>query len=177
MCVAIRLTTTRTRSRAEVTEPRSRLKVSLGLHPLALMADWHERPLLFLDSLKRLRRHSTIWTVISNQRMRVVSIEREHSMNRIITALTVFSMSLGTAAYAGAPSPVAPSEILAKPAPPSPATTQTYSSQSTMFRQAGLANNPNVPGATGYTILPGNNSTVAGDRLATQMEQTGAFGN
>jgi hypothetical protein len=141
------------------------------------MADWHERSLFFLDNLKHLRRHSTIWTVISNQRMCVVSIERGHSMNRMITALTVFSVSLGTAAYAGAPSSASPSEILPRPAPSSPATTQTYSSQSTMFRQAGQANNPNVPGATGHTILPGNNSTVAGDRLATQMEQTGAFGN
>jgi hypothetical protein len=36
-----------------------------------------------------------------------------------------------------------------------------------------LADNPNVPGATDYTIVPGDHSTVAGDRAATVLERTG----
>jgi hypothetical protein len=39
------------------------------------------------------------------------------------------------------------------------------------------ANNPSVPGATGYTIVPGDNSSVAGDGDATEMERTGTYGN
>ena len=31
--------------------------------------------------------------------------------------------------------------------------------------------NPNVPGATGRTIVPGSNSTMAGDAEATSQQQ------
>jgi hypothetical protein len=37
------------------------------------------------------------------------------------------------------------------------------------------AANPNVPGATGTTIVPGDNSTIAGDAEATRTQQTGAY--
>jgi hypothetical protein len=40
----------------------------------------------------------------------------------------------------------------------------------------GAASNPNVPGATGRTIIPGNNSTITGDAEATRQQQTGAYG-
>jgi hypothetical protein len=33
--------------------------------------------------------------------------------------------------------------------------------------------NPNVPGATGRTIVPGDHSTIAGDAAATQMQRSG----
>jgi hypothetical protein len=33
--------------------------------------------------------------------------------------------------------------------------------------------NPNVPGATGRTIVRGDHSTIAGDALATEMQRTG----
>jgi hypothetical protein len=33
--------------------------------------------------------------------------------------------------------------------------------------------NPRVPGATGQAIVPGDNSTVAGDRAATIEQRTG----
>jgi hypothetical protein len=33
------------------------------------------------------------------------------------------------------------------------------------------AANPNVPGATGTTVVPGNNSTVASDATATYNQQ------
>jgi hypothetical protein len=39
------------------------------------------------------------------------------------------------------------------------------------------AANPNFPGATGRVIVPGDNSTIAGDEAATHMEQTGSFEN
>jgi hypothetical protein len=39
------------------------------------------------------------------------------------------------------------------------------------------ANNPNVPGATGRTIVPGDNGTIAGDRSATMNFRTGAYGS
>jgi hypothetical protein len=35
------------------------------------------------------------------------------------------------------------------------------------------ADDPNVPGATGRVIVPGDNSTIAGDSLATLMQRTG----
>jgi hypothetical protein len=38
------------------------------------------------------------------------------------------------------------------------------------------ASNPNVPGATGRTIVEGDRSTIAGDAKATRMQQTGAYG-
>jgi hypothetical protein len=34
------------------------------------------------------------------------------------------------------------------------------------------AQNPHVPGATGQTVVPGTNSTVAGDRAATATSKT-----
>ena len=34
------------------------------------------------------------------------------------------------------------------------------------------AQNPHVPGATGQTVIPGSNSTVAGDRAATATSKT-----
>ena len=37
------------------------------------------------------------------------------------------------------------------------------------------AANPNVPGATGTTIVPGDNSTIAGDAGATRLQQTNAY--
>ena len=38
------------------------------------------------------------------------------------------------------------------------------------------ANDANVPGATGSTVVPGDNSTVAGDRAATISQRTGSYG-
>jgi hypothetical protein len=38
------------------------------------------------------------------------------------------------------------------------------------------AANPSVPGATGTTIVPGDHSTVTGDRTSTLDEQTGSIG-
>jgi predicted small lipoprotein YifL len=31
--------------------------------------------------------------------------------------------------------------------------------------------NPNTPGATGSTVIPGNNSTIAGDAEATHIQK------
>jgi hypothetical protein len=33
----------------------------------------------------------------------------------------------------------------------------------------------NTPGYTGRTIIPGNNSTIAGNAKATRMQQTGSY--
>ena len=38
------------------------------------------------------------------------------------------------------------------------------------------AADPNVPGATGMTIVPGDRSTIIGDRTSTLDEQTGFIG-
>jgi hypothetical protein len=91
-------------------------------------------------------------------------------MNSIIKALTVFTVALAPAAYAGT------ATSSAAPTTP-PANTSTYSSQSTVFQGGGGSSmNPHVPGATGYSIVRGDNSTIAGDALATRMERTGAYG-
>jgi hypothetical protein len=39
------------------------------------------------------------------------------------------------------------------------------------------AQNPNVPGATGRTVVPGTNSTVSGDRPATANSKTSGATN
>lgn len=36
---------------------------------------------------------------------------------------------------------------------------------------SGDASNPNTPGATGRTVILGNNSTIAGDAQATEMQR------
>jgi hypothetical protein len=41
----------------------------------------------------------------------------------------------------------------------------------------GAAQNPHVPGATGQTVVPGTNSTVAGDRSATVNSKTNGATN
>jgi hypothetical protein len=38
------------------------------------------------------------------------------------------------------------------------------------------ANNPNVPGATGRTVVPGSSSTVSGDAEATELQQKWGVG-
>ena len=38
------------------------------------------------------------------------------------------------------------------------------------------ASNPNVPGATGRTIVRGDRSTIAGDADATRIQQEGVYG-
>jgi hypothetical protein len=35
------------------------------------------------------------------------------------------------------------------------------------------AENPDVPGATGRSIVPGDNSSLSGDAAATMMQRTG----
>jgi hypothetical protein len=50
----------------------------------------------------------------------------------------------------------------------------TYMPGSAISRTPTYAN-PNVPGATGRTIVIGDPSTIAGDREATRDAQTGVF--
>jgi hypothetical protein len=99
-------------------------------------------------------------------------------MRSIIVALTAVTVSVASAAYAATPSSAPPSQILPTPAATAQAATQTYTSQSTTaFRPTNAFNNSAVPGATGFTIVPGDNSTVAGDHMATEVQRTGAYGN
>jgi hypothetical protein len=80
------------------------------------------------------------------------------------------TFALGSAAYAGTPATVTSPAPSAKA--PALHATSTYSNTSSLF---GDAANPDVPGATGRTIVPGSNSTITGDSMATQMERTGAI--
>ena len=84
-------------------------------------------------------------------------------MNRVATSLTL----LATALALGACSDI-----------PYNATTASLSSSA--YTVAGPASastnpaaNPNVPGATGRTIVIGSNSTIAGDAEATRLQQLG----
>lgn len=83
-------------------------------------------------------------------------------MTKITVALTALTFVLGSAACADA----------------SAAASLAFVSTSAMPYKGGdgAASNPNVPGATGRTIIPGNNSTIAGDAEATRQQQTGAYG-
>jgi hypothetical protein len=82
-------------------------------------------------------------------------------MNRMIATLVAASAVCGTAAYAGTLSPAA-------------AASHTWSVQSSAGSGAAAAN-PNVPGATGRTIVLGDSSTIAGDASATRAQQTGGM--
>jgi hypothetical protein len=89
-------------------------------------------------------------------------------MNRMITTLTVLSFSLGTAAFAATPNHNKSARANSS--------SVTLSSQNSISLAGDYAADPAVPGATGRAIVPGDHSTIAGDRLATQMERTGAYG-
>jgi hypothetical protein len=102
--------------------------------------------------------------------LHVLSIERDSTMAKFVTALTAMTFALGAAAYAGTPATVKTPAASANSPAPQP-TSLSYSSTSSPFVDAA---NPNLPGATGRTIVPGDNSTIAGDAMATQMERTGA---
>jgi hypothetical protein len=80
-------------------------------------------------------------------------------MNRMIATLVAASAVCGTAAYAGTLSPAA---------------SYTWSVQSSAGSSAAAAD-PNVPGATGRTIVLGDSSTIAGDASATRAQQTGGM--
>jgi hypothetical protein len=91
-------------------------------------------------------------------------------MNKIVTALTVLTLAMTGAAYAASPANL---RKTAAPGVQQPQTTLTYSSMSSPLGDD--AANPNVPGATGRTIVLGDPSTIAGDASATEMERTGAI--
>ncbi len=94
-------------------------------------------------------------------------------MGKIVTGLTVLTLALGAAAHAGTPAGVTPTSATSAKSSSPPATSLTYSSTSSLFD--GGVENPTTPGATGRVIVPGSNSTIAGDSMATQMERTGAL--
>jgi hypothetical protein len=94
-------------------------------------------------------------------------------MAKFVTALTVLTFALGAAAYAGTPSTPTSATAGSPNAPAQQSTSLTYSNTVSLF---GDASNPNVPGATGRTIVPGSNSTIAGASAATAMERDGALG-
>ena len=50
-------------------------------------------------------------------------------------------------------------------------------SGSTTSAEALAAQNPNVPGATGRTIVRGSHSTIGGDADATYIQQKWPYGN
>jgi hypothetical protein len=91
-------------------------------------------------------------------------------MNRMIATVAILSAVLGAAAYAGPP---------ARSGAASSSTPQTLAFNGTAapaIMAGPIASNPNVPGATGRTIVLGDSSMIAGDRLATRMQQTGGLG-
>jgi len=94
-------------------------------------------------------------------------------MVKFVTAVSILTFSLGAAAFAGTPSN--PAASTASPADPAAqqSTHVLYANSISMF---GGAANPNVPGATGRSIVPGDNSTIAGDANATEEQRTGTLG-
>jgi hypothetical protein len=91
-------------------------------------------------------------------------------MSKIVMALTVLTLTTTGAAYAASPANLTKT---AAANTQQPQTTLTYSSMSSL--QGLNAADPNVPGATGRTIVLGDPSTIAGDAAATEMERTGAI--
>ena len=80
-------------------------------------------------------------------------------MKKTIALVAILTGVIGTAAFAASPSSVT-------------ATHQRASLQ----RNNQDPTDPNVPGATGRTIVIGDPSTIAGDAAATRMLQTGDYG-
>jgi hypothetical protein len=92
-------------------------------------------------------------------------------MNRLIGTITVLTVALSTATYAGSVSS-APSATASSSATMStPSTDHNPGVRPARYASA----DPNRPGATGRTIVSGDSSTINGDRTATTMQQTGAI--
>ncbi len=87
-------------------------------------------------------------------------------MNRSITTLIALTGILGLAGCAGA---VSPSGSAASPVA-SASSPYTLNSSSTAFQ---ADDNPVVPGATGRAVVSGDNSSIAGDETATELQRTG----
>jgi hypothetical protein len=83
-------------------------------------------------------------------------------MDRMVTTLTALGIGLGLVGCTDMPAAQSPTVV---------------SPSSNMMAGPGAgainpANNPNVPGATGNTIVPGDSSTISGDAAATLMQRT-----
>ena len=87
-------------------------------------------------------------------------------MNRMIGLSAALSLVLGTAAYAASPQSASSAPL---------SNGLAFNGQGTITSTVPILNaaNPNVPGATGRTIVRGNNSTISGGAAATRMQQTG----
>jgi hypothetical protein len=88
-------------------------------------------------------------------------------MNQMTKVLTVICVALNTAACTETPTQVSTAPIASS--------SVTLSGESTKGGASDVTD-PNIPGATGRTIVLGDRSTIAGDALATQMQRTGAYG-
>jgi hypothetical protein len=80
-----------------------------------------------------------------------------------MTTVTAFAFALALVGWSNMSNAAAPANT-------------TLSSTIGTARGAGVNDayeNPNVPGATGRTIVLGDHSTIAGDATATQMQRTG----
>jgi len=89
-------------------------------------------------------------------------------MNRSIITAIVFNALLGLAGCADMASTGATASVPAASASPPFILTSSGSNVQ-------AADNPLVPGATGRTIVPGDNSTIAGDQAATSLQRTGTI--
>jgi hypothetical protein len=79
---------------------------------------------------------------------------------RKMTAFTAFAVALALVGWSDMSNAATPASM----------------AQSSTFGTArGAYANPNIPGATGRTIVLGDHSTIAGDAAATQMQRTGRF--
>jgi hypothetical protein len=84
-------------------------------------------------------------------------------MNRLVAPLIAFGLVASLIGCSGTPGYTPAAAV-----PPSTA----------MAANDGISNpaeDPDVPGATGRVIVPGNNSTINGDYEATVMQRTGAL--
>lgn len=84
-----------------------------------------------------------------------------YSRSLIVAASLIVTPIIGAMAQSN------PSGAKDNKAQPSMSNTQTGS------QETGSARNRHVEGATGKTIVPGNESTVAGDKKATSEQKTG----
>lgn len=84
----------------------------------------------------------------------------------LMTPLAAFAQTDNPMAHAGSNSSVTATSTTANP----------HAAATKVKSPMAMAKNPTVPGATGRTVVPGSNSTVAGDRAGTIETKTGQTG-
>jgi hypothetical protein len=110
--------------------------------------------------------------------IRLVGSSGEYVMIKTAIALALLTVASVATGVAASPS-AAPADVHSYPtklsinSAPYPFADGSVTAAVSVLPSAA---DPNIPGATGRTIVPGDHSTITGDRTSTLNEQTGFIG-